>query len=121
MALGFLVLMLGLLAGELAARWLGLPLPGAVVGMALLAGLLGLSRRSWDSLEDASAALLRYMPLLFVPAGVGVVQFAGALRAAWLPVSSVLLFGTLLSMAVTALTLRACLALQARGRAKDAP
>ena len=118
MPLGLLVLLLGLLAGELASQLLRLPLPGGVVGMALLAGLLGATRRRWAALEDASAALLRHMPLLFVPAGVGVVQFASGLRAAWLPVLCTLLLGTLLSMAVTALTLRACLALQARAGPK---
>lgn len=119
MPLGVVVLLLGLLVGELASGLLGLPLPGGVLGMALLAGLLGATRRRWPSLEDASTALLRHMPLLFVPAGVGVMQFAADLRDAWLPVSCTLLLGTLLSMAVTALTLRACLALQARGRPKD--
>lgn len=121
MPLGLLALLLALLAGELASRLLGLPLPGAVVGMALLAALLSVTRRRWVPLDDASSALLKHMPLLFVPAGVGVLQFASDLRAAWLPVVCVLLFGTLLSMAVTALTLRACLALQARGRAKGPP
>jgi putative effector of murein hydrolase LrgA (UPF0299 family) len=116
---GVLALLLCLLLGELASSWAGLPLPGAVLGMALLAVLLAASKRRWAAVENASDALLKHMPLLFVPAGVGVMQFAGTLRESWLPVAVTLVLGTLLTMAVTALTLRACLALQARGRPQD--
>lgn len=105
-----------LLAGELLSTALGLPLPGAVLGMALLALGLGWWRRrgAYPSVERAADGLLEHLPLLFVPAGVGVMQFWPTLRTSWLPVVVTLVVGTALAMTVTAFTLKACLALQAR-------
>ena len=81
--LGALALLLGCqLAGEAAARAVNLPVPGPVLGMALLFGLLLLRGRlrphdppaDRTSLGVVTAGLLANLSLLFVPAGVGVVQ-----------------------------------------------
>ena len=71
------------LAGEAFVRWLGLPMPGPVVGLILLLLLL-LARDRYAALahgplhgggvENASLGLLANLSLLFVPAGVGVIQ-----------------------------------------------
>jgi holin-like protein len=116
MLVGFLVLLLGFWIGEAGSSVLSLPVPGAVLGMASLVLVLGLRRRTPVGLERAADGLLSHLPLLFVPAGVGVVKFIGPLRADWLPVLLTLFGGTLLTVAVTALSLRAFLALQGRGR-----
>jgi holin-like protein len=114
MLVGWIALLLGLLAGELLSRTLRLPVPGAVLGMALLALWLGARRRAHPRVEGAAAGLLEQMPLLFVPAGVGAMQFGPTLRASWLPILLTLVVGTALTMTVSALTLKACLALQGR-------
>src|ERR1700735_3928193 len=87
---GLFILLVFQLVGEVASRGLALPAPGPVIGLALLVIALGLYQR-WRPLdEDALAAsdlghaargLLAALPLLFVPAGVGVVQYLGLLRA----------------------------------------
>jgi holin-like protein len=118
MLLGFLLLLLGYGVGDAVSTALHLPVPGAVLGMALVALVLRFVRREPAGLERAADGLLQQLPLLFVPAGVGVVQFVAPLRAAWLPVVLTLFGGTLLTVAVTALSLRATLALQRRGRAE---
>ena len=71
------------LAGEVFVRGLALPMPGPVVGLMLLLLLL-LARDRFailargplqgDGVENASRGLLAHLSLLFVPAGVGVVQ-----------------------------------------------
>src|SRR6266568_8646841 len=71
------------LAGEVIVRGLGLPMPGPVVGLLFLLLLL-LARDRFvalargplqqDGVENASRGLLAHLSLLFVPAGVGVVQ-----------------------------------------------
>jgi holin-like protein len=71
------------LIGEVFVRGLGLPMPGPVIGLILLLLLL-LARDRFPSLargplqgdgvESASRGLLAVLSLLFVPAGVGVVQ-----------------------------------------------
>jgi putative effector of murein hydrolase LrgA (UPF0299 family) len=116
MLVGLLILLLGYWLGDALSAALQLPVPGAVLGMAMMAVVLHFVRRTPVGLERAADGLLQHLPLLFVPAGVGVVQFVAPLRAAWLPVVLTLFGGTLLTVAVTALSLRACLALQRRGR-----
>jgi holin-like protein len=92
--------------GELLARELHLPIPGAVVGMALLfAALVAMKRRARDlaaRVESGASILLRHMSLFFVPAGVGVMVEIDVLRAEWLPLSIALVASTLLALAAGA-------------------
>ncbi|WP_435770003.1 CidA/LrgA family protein [Nocardioides sp. SYSU DS0651] len=69
------------LLGELVVRLADVPVPGPVAGMLLLFVLLRL-RRYDDSgpVVRAGSALLRHLQLFFVPAGVGVVVYAAAIR-----------------------------------------
>jgi holin-like protein len=92
------------LAGEVLARSLGLPVPGPVVGMALLfAGLLlrGRGEAAPPALGATADALLGNLGLLFVPAGVGVVLHLPVLARDWAPISLAVLAGTLAAIAVT--------------------
>ncbi|WP_432544249.1 CidA/LrgA family protein [Kineococcus sp. SYSU DK002] len=70
--LAALALLLGLqLLGTVLVDVTGLPVPGAVVGLAVLLGVgarfPGLARRA----EPAADPLLKHLQLLFVPPGVG--------------------------------------------------
>ncbi len=89
------------LAGELLVAGLGLPVPGPVIGMALL--FLGLAVRGGvpDGLAAVADGLLRHLALLFVPAGVGVMLHAGLLGRDWLAISITLVASTALTVAVT--------------------
>lgn len=93
------------LAGELIAMTAGLPLPGPVIGMAIL--LTGLLIRGSvpDDLAKVADALLDNLSLLFVPAGVGVMLHAGLIGRDWLPISIALVASTLATIAVTALVM----------------
>lgn len=102
--LGYLTLIFSCqLAGELIVAASGLPVPGPVIGMALLfAGLL-----AWGTLPVELAgvadALLGNLSLLFVPAGVGVMLHLSLLSRELLPISVALVVSTALTIAVTAL------------------
>lgn len=90
------------LVGEVLVRVTGLPLPGAVVGMALLFGVLQWRRPDSDAAVFAVGdALLSHLQLLFVPAGVGVVVYLGALRADAVPISVALVGSWLVGLVVT--------------------
>lgn len=98
------VLLLCQLVGEVLSRTLGIPVPGPVLGMLLLAAWYMLRRREPEKpMRHAAEGLLRWLGLLFVPAGVGVVANLDLLRAAWLPVVVALLGSTLATLLVTAL------------------
>ncbi len=103
----FAVLLLAQFAGEAVHRLLHLPLPGPVLGMAGLAAWLLLRGGEPDAaLAETSETLLRWMPLLFVPAGAGVFAYPRLLRAGLLPIAVSLVVSTLLTFAVTAWVLQ---------------
>ena len=95
-------------AGELLSRLLPVRLPGPVIGMLLLLGLLRWSvvRRPVGACADA---LLAHLSLLFVPVGVGVMTHLGLLSQYGLRLLVAVVFSTWIGLAVTALVLRALL------------
>lgn len=95
------------LAGEAAARALGLTLPGPVLGMVfLLAAMVALPRLA-GLVRDAAHGLLAHLSLLFVPAGVGIVGHLDRLGAQGLPILLAILVSTVLAIAVGALVFAA--------------
>ena len=96
------LLLLAQLAGEAIVRALGLPVPGPVVGLVILAFIL-VARGTTKALSDTAHALLRNLSLLFVPAGVGIMRQADAIAANWLALSLGLIVSTVATLAVTAL------------------
>jgi holin-like protein len=89
--------------GEVLAFMLKLPVPGPVIGMAMLVAWLRLRPGTYTALREASLGLLRHLSLLFVPAGVGVMLHTGRLAAEWLPIATAIVLGTTLTIAVAAL------------------
>jgi holin-like protein len=107
---GFLILLSFQLVGEALTRALGLPAPGPVVGLALLLAALA-AYQKWRPFDDkaliesdlgrVSSGLLASLSLLFVPAGVGVVQYLGLLRDQGLALAAALVVSTLLTLLAT--------------------
>lgn len=99
------VLLVYQLAGEVIAVAFGLPVPGPVIGLALLFATLVVRGAAPERLRDTANGLLQHLSLLFVPAGVGVMVHIGRLRDEWLPITAALVLGTIVTIAVTALTM----------------
>lgn len=90
------------LLGEVVVRWLAWPVPGPVLGMALLVLALGL-RPAWLlALRPTAQGLLQHLSLLFVPAGVGVMLHLQRLgEEAW-AIGIALILSTWIGMACAA-------------------
>lgn len=90
------------LVGELFIATTGLPVPGPVVGMAIL--FVGLLVRGLvpEDLGKVADTLITNLSLLFVPAGVGVMLHAGLIAAELVPISIALVLSTILTIAATA-------------------
>lgn len=108
------LLLLYQLIGELIVRGIGLPIPGPVLGMALLFLTLIIRGRASDTLRNGASGLLQHLSLLFVPAGAGVMLHLHRVADEWLPITVALVVSTFAGMTVTALVLRA----MTRGKAK---
>ena len=103
-------LLLCQLAGETLARGLALPVPGPVIGLALL--FLALQARARLRPDGTAVAelpigvvagfLLAHLSLLFVPAGAGIVRHAGAILQHGWGLAAALILSTALTLIVTA-------------------
>jgi holin-like protein len=92
--------------GEIISRGLHLPLPGPVVGMLLLLPALRWSFVR-ESVQAVAEFLLQHLSLLFVPVGVGVMTHLDVLGQYGVRIAIVIVLSTWVSLAVTALVLRA--------------
>ena len=110
MIVSLAALLLCQLAGEALARGLNLPAPGPVVGMALMIGVLALRERISNVLpqeindggvERVSKNILAHLSLLFVPAGVGVVQNLDLFARHGFALAIALVVSTFLALVVT--------------------
>jgi putative effector of murein hydrolase LrgA (UPF0299 family) len=113
------------LAGEALVRGLGLPMPGPVIGLMLLLLLLllrdrfaGLARGPLqaEGVENTSRGLLANLSLLFVPAGVGVVQKLGLIVDHGIAFLGVLAISVLITLLVTVATFIFASRLMTRGQ-----
>ncbi len=112
------------LAGEAFVRGLGLPMPGPVIGLMILLVLL-LARDRFallargplqgDGVESASRGLLANLSLLFVPAGVGVVQKIDLIVDHGIAFLGVLVVSVLITLLVTVATFLVASRLLTRG------
>jgi holin-like protein len=116
------------LIGEVMVRGIGLPIPGPVVGlMFLLLMLLARDRFALlergplrgDGVENASRGLLANLSLLFVPAGVGVLQKLDLLAEHGIAIVLVLAVSVVVTLLATAATFLVASRLLARRQ--DAP
>ncbi|MCP5266214.1 MAG: CidA/LrgA family protein [Burkholderiaceae bacterium] len=80
----------------------GLPVPGPVIGMALLVVWLFIKPAEAGLLRDDVRSLLSHLSLLFVPAGVGVMLHAHRLADEALAIGVALVLSTIAAIVVTA-------------------
>lgn len=113
------------LIGEIIVRGIGLPLPGPVIGLVLLLAILLLRDRyqilargplHGEGVESASKGMLAHLSLLFVPAGVGVIQQLDLLAQHGLAIFLVLIGSVLVTLVVTACAFLAASRIVARRR-----
>lgn len=126
MIAGLTLILAAQLLGEVVARGAGLPVPGPVIGLVVLLALLGLRRRlparlvpaplADGSLEATGRGLIAHLSLLFVPAGVGVVQSLDVLAAHGPALAAALTVSTVAALAATAGTFLLVVRLMERRR-----
>lgn len=88
------------LAGEVITRSLGWIIPGPVLGMALFLLLMGLIPSLAAKMKETALGLLAHLSLLFVPAGVGVIQHLGTLGDHAVPILIAVVASTIVALLV---------------------
>jgi holin-like protein len=94
------------LFGEVLVQWLGLPVPGPLIGMLLLFGALMVRGGVPEGLRDTAGELLRHLMLLFIPAVAAVMMYFERVGREWLPFLVASIGGAAVTLVVSAFTLR---------------
>lgn len=104
--------------GELLKTFLPLPVPASVYGLiimlvALLTGILKL-----DQVKGAADFLVEIMPVMFVPAGAGLITAWGTLKPICVPVLIMTFISTVIVMVVTGKVTQGVIRMGKRGTEK---
>ena len=88
-------------AGELLKHFLPLPVPASIYGLVLMLVLLITKAVKIEQVDVIGTVLVEIMPVMFIPAGVGLMTALGTLEHMMIPVLVITIGVTFLVMAVT--------------------
>ncbi len=109
------------LIGETLAFTLRLPVPGPVIGLALLFGWLVWRPSAVATIKPTALEVLRHLSLLFVPAGVGVMLHGERLATEGWKLLVAVVGSAVITIAVTGLVGRWAIARFAQDDMSDTP
>ncbi len=95
---GFLLIMLFLTAGKLISSYLPITFPGSIIGLILLFIALSSHVVKAEWILMSGNFILKYMALLFIPIGVGLLNYLELIFSHWLVIVFSLFFTTLFIM-----------------------
>ncbi|PHO10848.1 hypothetical protein CPG37_03100 [Malaciobacter canalis] len=99
---GIIVLLIFQFLGECITKLFSLLIPGPVIGMILLLLFLMIRKSSFKSLDNAVFIHLRYLPMLFIPAAMGIITQADILQKEFWAILISLVLGTIIALAFSA-------------------
>lgn len=94
----FLIILTISFVGELLNKCLPLPIPASIYGMVILFVLLMTGILKLDAVKDVGKFLIEIMPVMFIPAGVGLMSSWGVLQPLLVPVSIITVVSLVLVM-----------------------
>ena len=112
-----LTIILGVsLLGELLGHLIPLPVPGSIYGLVLM--LLGLCTRiiPLEAVEGTGRFLIEIMPVMFVPAAVGLIASWDVLRPMLVPLTVIMVVSTFVVMAAAGFATQAVMRRDAKRR-----
>lgn len=96
----FFIILIISFVGEILNILLPLPVPASIYGMVLLFVLLNRGILKLEAIKDTGKFLVEIMPIMFIPAGVGLMSSWGVLKPMLIPVSIITIVSLVLVMAV---------------------
>ena len=100
------IIILFQLSGALFQQYLNLPVPGAVIGMIMFFVYLCVTGGKNEQLMTTGSQLLKHLPLLFIPAGVGILAYTEELKVHGIAILASLIIGSLVAFVLTLLIFR---------------
>lgn len=99
----FLIILIVSLIGEILNWLIPLPFPASVYGLVLMLAALITGVIPVPQVKEASVILIELMPVMFIPAAVGLITAWDELKPIVVPVVVITFVTTLLVMGVTAI------------------
>lgn len=87
-------------AGELLRYYIDLPIPSSIYGLILMLLLLRTRLIKVENVKETGIFLIDIMPLMFIPAGVGLILSWKQLSSVLIPVCVITVISTILVMVV---------------------
>ena len=87
--------------GEILERLIPLPVPASIYGIILLFLCLKLRVIPYESVRETGAFLIEVMPLMFIPAAVGLLETWDVIQPAWAQYIAVTVLSTWVVMIVS--------------------
>ena len=116
-----LVIILGVsFLGELLNTLLPLPVPASIYGLLIMFILLLTKVIKVEHVRETSDFFLVTMPMLFVVAGVGVIDYWGVIKPRLVPAIIIMLVVTIVIMVATGKITQALIKAKEKRRGKDA-
>lgn len=114
----FTIILLISFCGEVLHWLIPLPVPASIYGLLLM--LLGLCTGvlKLSSVRETGKFLVEIMPMMFIPAAVGLLESWGVLQPIWVPVVVITLVSTVLVMAVAGLVAQWVIRREGKGARK---
>ncbi len=97
----FLIIIAVCFLGELLKFAIPLPIPAGIYGMILLFAALQLRIIKVESIGETARFLIEIMPVMFLPAGVGLITSWDALQSFWIQLIVISIVSTVIVMAVS--------------------
>ena len=89
--------------GEILRYVIPLPIPASIYGLVLMLLALKSGVVKLDQVKETGDFLIEIMPMMFIPAAVGLLVSWDSLKEIWLPVVVITLLTTIIVMAVSGL------------------
>lgn len=105
----FLIILAISFAGELLNHWIPLPIPASIYGLVILFVCLQTKLIKLEQIRDAGKFLIEIMPIMFIPAAVGLMTFWDTLRENLAAYLVIILLVTCVVMVVSGLATQAVL------------
>lgn len=97
----FLLILTMTFLGEIFHMLIPLPIPASIYGLVLMLAALLMGIIKVEQVKETGAFLIEIMPMMFIPAGVGLLNSWGSLKVILVPVFVVTVVSTVAVMAVS--------------------
>ena len=106
--------------GELLGNWIPLPIPASIYGIILLFLCLKLHLIPFNAVHETGDFLIEIMPLMFIPAAVGLLESWDIIRPSWIQYILITVSTTFIVMVAAGLVTQAVIRRTKKGDEKNA-